>query len=120
MAGRFRDPIITIPEKNAERRNLLLDEKNLLGQLESLAQNLSVEIRYETMTHEGTFSTGGLCRLKGEYVLIINAKASTKDKIEALAKALCRFDLGQVYLRPGLRDFLGRFSNEIDSFQEKE
>ena len=86
-----------------------MDEKNLLAQLESLAQNLSVEVRYETMKHEGAFSPGGLCRLKGKYVLIINSKASTREKIEALGKALCRFDLGQVYLRPGLREFLGRF-----------
>ena len=99
---------------------MVLDERNLLGQLESLAQNLAIEIRYETMTHEGTFSTGGLCRLKGKHVLIINSKASTKEKIEALARALCRFDLGQVYLRPGLRDFLGRFSNDPDSSQKKE
>ena len=97
-----------------------MDEKNLLGQLETLAQNLSVQVRYDPMTHEGTFSAGGLCRLKGQYVLIINSKATTRDKIDALARALCRFDLSQVYLRPGLRDFLGRFSSEKDPLPEKD
>ena len=97
-----------------------MDEKTILGQLESLAENLSVEIRYETMKQEGTFSAGGLCRIKGNHVLIINSKVSTKEKVEALAKALCRFDLGQIYLRPGLRDFLGRFSNDMDSFATRE
>ena len=91
-----------------------MDEKNLLGQLEALAQSLSIEVRYDSMTHEGTFSVGGLCRVKGQHVLIINSRAATGEKIDALAKALCRFDLSQVFLRPGLRDFLDRFSGAKD------
>jgi len=78
----------------------------MLGQLEELAQSLAIQIRYEPIKKEGTFSPGGLCRLKGENLLIINSKATTKDKIQALAKAVNRFDLSQVYVRPGLREFL--------------
>jgi hypothetical protein len=44
--------------------------------------------------------------LKGEYVLIINSKATVKDKMRTIAEALKRFDLDQVYIRPALRELL--------------
>ena len=87
-----------------------MHENTILGQLEELARSLAIQIRYEPIKKEGTFSPGGLCRLKGENLLIVNSKATTKDKIQALAKAVNRFDLGQVYVRPGLREFLDTLS----------
>ncbi len=83
-----------------------MDENALLRQLEELAESLKVQVRYESFKGEGSFSTGGLCKLKGEYLLIINSKASVREKAEAIAGALKGFDLSQVYLRPGLREFL--------------
>jgi hypothetical protein len=88
---------------------IMMDEKTLLAQLEDLARSLSIEVRYEPFKREGLFSSGGLCKLKGQYLLIVNAQSSNRDKIEALAAAVNRFDLSQVYLRPGLRAFLEKF-----------
>lgn len=92
-----------------------LEEETLLTQLEELAQALDVEVRYEPMRREGPSYPGGLCRLKGKYVLIIDTKAATGDKIQALARAAIRFDLSQVYLRPGVREFLDRQAALEDS-----
>jgi hypothetical protein len=86
-----------------------MDDKTLLAQLEDLARSLSIEVRYEPFKTEAIFSSGGLCKLKGQYLLIVNSKSSIRDKIEALATAVNRFDLGRVYLRPGLRAFLEKF-----------
>jgi hypothetical protein len=83
-----------------------LDEDTLLGQLEELAHSLGIEIRYEPLKREGGFSPGGLCRIRGEYALILNSAATTEDKIQTMASALKRFDLSRVYVRPGLREFL--------------
>ncbi len=95
-----------------------MDENTLLGQLEELAQSLGIEIRYEALKREGSFFPGGLCRLKGEYVLILNSAATVSDKIQTLAKSVNRFDLSKVYLRPGLRDFLEGFSESQESSLE--
>ncbi|MFH0845029.1 MAG: hypothetical protein ABIG67_11185 [Pseudomonadota bacterium] len=89
-----------------------MDETAILKQLEELAESLGITVRYETIKKEGTFYPGGLCRIKGDYVVIINSMATTRDKIEAFARAVNRFDLNQVYLKPGLRDFLQRFFEE--------
>lgn len=83
-----------------------MDDKTLMAQLEELAENLAIEIRYEAIRKEGSFFTGGLCRLKGKDILIVNSEASMGDKIQALAKALRRFDLSRVYMRPALRELL--------------
>jgi hypothetical protein len=84
----------------------------MISQLEELAQGLDIKIRYEPIKKEGSFSAGGLCRLKGEWALIVNSKASGSDKIEVMAKAVNRFDLTGVYLKPGLREFLERFPKQ--------
>jgi len=55
---------------------------------------------------------GGLCLFKGEYVLIINPKASVKDKIRTLAVALKHFDLDQIYIRPAIREILDRIPEQ--------
>jgi hypothetical protein len=89
-----------------------LDERSLLGQLEDLARSLGIEVRYEMLKREGAFTQGGLCRLKGQYLLLINSKASNRDKVEALALAVNRFDLSQVFMKPGVRDFLARFPKD--------
>jgi hypothetical protein len=88
---------------------IVMDEKTLLAQLEDLARQLTIEVRYESFKGEALLSSGGLCRLKGAYLLMLNTKSSNRDKIEALATAVNRFDLRQVYLRPGLRAFLEKF-----------
>ena len=83
-----------------------MDDNNALNQLEELAQGLNIKIRYESMKKEGSYSAGGLCMLKGEYLLIVNSRASIRDKIEIIAKAVNNFELDHVYLRPGLRERL--------------
>jgi hypothetical protein len=81
-------------------------------QLEELARSLDIKIRNEPLKKEGSFSSGGLCRFKGEWVLIINSKAHDSEKIETMAGAVNRFDLNGVYLRPGVREFLERFPKQ--------
>lgn len=85
-----------------------MDESALLKELEELAQSLGIDVRYENFKREGGFTPGGLCRLKDRYLLILHSKAATRDKVEALAAALHRFDLGSVYIKPGVREFLDR------------
>jgi hypothetical protein len=87
-----------------------VEDENLLGHLEELANSLNIEVRYEQMQKEGAFFPGGLCKVKGEEIIIINSKATIDDKIAILSKTLSTFDLGQIYIRPALREFLSGHS----------
>ncbi len=88
-----------------------MDETATLGYLEALANNLGVEIRYESMEGDNPFSSGGMCRIRDKQVIIVNQRAATGDKVRTLVKALKCFDLTQIYLRPVLRDLL---EGEVD------
>jgi hypothetical protein len=83
-----------------------VDDQTLLNQLEELAQRLTIEIRYVTIRKGDFLATGGLCRVEDQYIIVVNKKSTIKDKVEILARAIKRFDLSKVYLRPALRDFL--------------
>jgi hypothetical protein len=89
-----------------------LDDTTILGHLEALAHTLEVQIRYESLESETTFPTGGLCRIKDKKYIIVNESASTGEKVRTIAKALRRFDLSRIYLKPALRDFLETGSDQ--------
>ena len=87
-----------------------MDEHTIIDQLEELAGRFGVQIRYEPIKQEEDFVriVGGLCLLRGEYVVIIDSKATMRDKIRTLAEAVKYFDLDQVYIRPALRELLDK------------
>jgi hypothetical protein len=79
----------------------------LLQQLEELAGKLGIVIRYENVTSEEFSGSGGLCRLKGEYVLIIHFQAAVEEKIRILLETLKSFPIGDIYVKPVIRELLG-------------
>lgn len=88
------------------KKKLRQQNEKLLGQLEDLAGNLGIEVRFEKLKKESAFFPGGLCKVKGEDIIIINSTAPLEDKIEILGKALSPFDLSQIYVLPAVREFL--------------
>ncbi len=91
-----------------------MDENSVRELLEELIEGFGVKIRYEAIKQDddSVKVVGGLCLLKGEYVLIVNAKATVKDRIDTLAKALKHFNLEQIYIRPALRELLDKIPEQ--------
>jgi len=91
-----------------------VDENSILDQLEELIEKFGVQIRHEAIKQDedSVHVIGGLCLLKGEYVLIINSKAAIRDQIWTLGSALKQFDYDQIYIRPVLRELLERISEQ--------
>jgi hypothetical protein len=89
-------------------RNTHMDENTIIHQLEALAETFGLQIRYEPIRIDDELPNvpGGVCRLKGESVLIINSNATVRDKIKTLTEAVKYFDLERVYIRPALRELL--------------
>jgi len=83
-----------------------MDDHAALSQLEGLANTLGIQIRYEKIIEDELSSAGGLCRVKGEWVIIVNSRATINEKIQTLAKSLKNFDLNNIYIRPALRELL--------------
>jgi hypothetical protein len=89
-----------------------LNEELLLNQFEELAEKLGINVRYENVNIEETSRTGGLCRIKGEFVLIIHSRATIKEKIAVMKKALRQFDFTDIYVRPVIRQLLEESEEE--------
>jgi hypothetical protein len=85
-----------------------MDESTIIRQLEKLAVTFGLQIRYEPIRIDDDLPNvpGGLCRLKGDNVLIINSDTTVRDKINTLAEALKNFDLERVYILPVIRELL--------------
>jgi hypothetical protein len=91
-----------------------MDENTIIDQLEDLIKSFGIQIRHEAIKQDEDLVNvvGGLCLLRGEYILIINSKATTMDRIKTMAIALKHFDLDQIYLRPVLRELLDKIPEQ--------
>jgi len=85
-----------------------MDDYAIIEQLKKLAKGFGIQFRYEPISfEEETINVvGGLCKLRGKPLLIINSKATEKDKIKIFVQALRRFDLEQIYIKPAIRALL--------------
>ena len=56
-----------------------MDQNTIIEELEELIKSFGVQIRNEAIKQDQDLVNivGGLCLLRGEYVLIINSKATT-------------------------------------------
>ena len=88
------------------KKQLQQQNEKRLGQLEELAESLGIEVRFEKLKKESAFFPGGLCKVKGEDIIIINSTAPIDDKIEIMGKALSSFDFSNIYVLPALRELL--------------
>jgi len=73
--------------------------------LEQVAAQVGVKVRYEAMTGD-TAGAGGLCKLKGEWVVIMDRRTPAADRAAMLLEALSGFDTDQVFLPPKVREAL--------------
>jgi hypothetical protein len=75
----------------------------MLVELEALATRLGIALRTEPFDKGSLGGRGGLCRVRGKPVIVLDAALPVPDKIAILASALARFDLGEASVLPELR-----------------
>ena len=76
----------------------------LLELLENAADQLGIRVSYDTL--QTSVMHGGLCKVKGEYRIIIDKKATSEERVVTLATALATFDTSELELAPKVRDVL--------------
>lgn len=89
-----------------------MNDELLLSQLEELAEKLEIVVRDEKINLEESSSTGGLCRVEGKYILILNSSATVKEKIQVMTKALQQFDVSEIYIKPVIRELLEGYKDD--------
>jgi len=91
-----------------------LDDGVLLNQMEELSGKLGIEIRYGNIAVEESHRTGGLCRVKGQYVLIMHYRLTAKEKIGIIIKTLKGFEMDDVYVIPVIRELLDKSGERME------
>ncbi len=76
-----------------------------LEALETLAERLGVRVQVEPMTGP-VHGAGGLCKVRGEYRVIVDRRLPPREKVGVLARALARFDLSRHQVPPELQALL--------------
>jgi len=83
---------------------------NLIGaleELETVCEKLGIQVVHAELGGEG-MSSGGLCKVRGQWRAIVDKRAAPGERVSVLARALSGFDLEGVYLSPKLRELIAR------------
>jgi hypothetical protein len=78
--------------------------EQMIEALESAATQLGIRVRYDVLPMGGAAAAGGLCKVKGEWQVIIDKKSSPSERAGILTEALASFDTEAVFLPPKLRE----------------
>ena len=76
-----------------------------LEELERAAEELHVKVSYEPMAGL-VQGIGGLCKVRGEYRVIIDRRLKPSERVSILADALRRFDTSGITLADSVRRML--------------
>ncbi len=77
---------------------------DMLRALEEAAEKKSIRVSYETFG--GELGAGGLCKVKGEWRLIIDKRATPSERVAMVAGALASFPLDDLFLAPEARELV--------------
>ena len=80
-----------------------MEEKRLLQELEEIAEKLSIEVQYDNLLGMDFNVKGGLCKLRGKNVIILDRRTPPRERIDLLARALRQFDLSSISMKPYVR-----------------
>ncbi|MBS1122953.1 MAG: hypothetical protein H6Q90_5181 [Deltaproteobacteria bacterium] len=79
----------------------------LLELLENAADQLGIRVSYEALQTSGLPNGhGGLCRVKGQYRIIIDKRATSEERVITVATAVASFDTSELELPPKVREVL--------------
>ena len=80
----------------------------VLEHLEAAAEQLGVKVSYEALSTAlgSSVGRGGLCRVKGQFRVIIDKRATASERVATLATALGRFDHAALELPAPVREAL--------------
>ena len=85
-----------------------ISDSLLLQHLEAVAAELQIEVRYESLADEELSIHSGGCKALGRQLILIDVANPLHERARILARELSRFDLDEIYMPPGIRDFIAQ------------
>jgi hypothetical protein len=91
-----------------------LPDISLLQHLESIAQQLEIEIRYENLSDDEISVHSGGCKVLGHHFVLIDSHCSPFERAQILARELARYELEDLYILPRIREFISLQSSPFE------
>ena len=85
-----------------------MKSEGILKDLEQVAAKNAVRVTYEALKEN--VGRGGLCRVHGEYRVIVDKRASTRERIVALVGALSQIQVDTTSIARKIRSSVGTIS----------
>ena len=82
--------------------------EDVLQELEAAAEKLDVKVSYEALQAIG--GAGGMCRVKGQYRIIIDKRAQLNERVATLAQGLAQFDMSELELSSQTRELVRHYA----------
>ncbi len=79
--------------------------RHLLKELEKVAHAVGLSVRTQPF-RSSSVSAGGLCKLRGQQVVLLNSHSPEDERALVLGEVLSRMDTAQVPMSDVVRDFL--------------
>ena len=76
--------------------------------LETAAGQLGVKVRYENLVSSGPTGGGGLCKIKGDWCVIIDKKTAPSERVSILCDALATMDTDGIFMQPKVREMVAQ------------
>jgi hypothetical protein len=80
-----------------------MKESAILQHLEEIAEKLNIKVHYVNLKKDYYNAKSGLCKVKGEFRIIVDKHIHLSEKIDVLIEALWEFDIDALYIHPYVR-----------------
>jgi len=90
-----------------------MKRERMLDELEQAAEALHIKVVYERLSPEA--SPGGLCKVNGEYRVMIDRHLPVLERVNVLLGAVARFSVEGLYLSPEVRQAVEERTAELQA-----
>ncbi len=80
---------------------IIMNYTTLIQELETVAEQLGVRLRYE----KGDFE-GGFCVLRDQKLLVVNKRLPDARKASSVAVGLSQYGIDETFVKPTLRQYI--------------
>ena len=84
----------------------MLDVKNRLQDLKSVAEKLAIEIEIVNLNNQEFQMQSGYCKMNGKDLILLDKNISLQEQSEILLQTLKNFDLEDIYVASWIREFI--------------
>ena len=83
--------------------------ETIYQELKDLAEKLDITVSEQNFRSTGVKAKSGLCKVKGNYLYIIDKHKSIHKKNKLLAECLRQMPHEEIYVVPAVRDLLNKY-----------